>query len=95
MSPLDPEALYQRAPGVEFRETEGEVFLVGLDGESLFHLNLVGSALWRLLEEPISAHEAAEILGEAFAGVKPSRIKADTLALFKQLQKRGLIVREG
>lgn len=93
MSVFDSGTEYRRAEGVAFRETEGEVFLVGADGQSLFHLNLVGSALWRLLEEPISAAEAAEILAEAFGDVDATRIKADTDALFKELQKRGLITK--
>lgn len=82
---------YIRAPGIEFRETGNEIFLVGPDGQTLHHLNPVGSAIWRLLDEPLSPSEAAEILKEAFPDVDGGRIDADVAAVFKELAARGLV----
>lgn len=88
---VEQDDVYRRAPGVEFLETEGEFFLVGPDGQSLYHLNRVGSAIWRLLEESISAREVVEILHQAFPETQARQIANDTHAVLDDMKKRGLI----
>ena len=73
---------------------EGEAaFLVSPDGDRIFHLNQIGSLVWRMMGEPLSQVEAASLLLEVFPGQHPDRIAEDIRIIFEDLIENGLIVR--
>jgi len=83
---------YSRKSGVHLRQMDDQMFLADPDTNVLYHLNATGGAIWRLLEEPVSIAEAAEILCEAFPDIDAAAIRADLDALFAELAANGLIV---
>jgi hypothetical protein len=94
--PLSPrhdrhERLIRRA-GVEMRRAGGEAFLAGGPDGSIFQLNAIGTGLWNLLAEPVSAAEATETLCAAFPDVAPGRIADDVDAVFDAFVRAGLAV---
>ncbi len=86
---------YQQKPGVHVRQMDDQAFLADPDTDVLFHLNPVGSAVWRLLDQPTSMEEVTSLLTEAFPEAENGRITADVSALFEQLLLSGLIAAEG
>ena len=85
-------ALFRRNPKVTETAVADDVFLVNPDNQSIFHLNAVGAALWRLLAKPIGVEQAVAILHEAFPDVSGDVIERDVAALMDDLSARGLIV---
>ncbi|MEX2008742.1 MAG: PqqD family protein, partial [Dongiaceae bacterium] len=83
---------FVRRPDVAVRELDHELFLVGADNRSIYHLNPIAAALWRLLDEPMPVQEAAGVLCEAFPEIDAARIEGDVGALFADLVERGLLV---
>lgn len=70
---------------------EADIFLVvPADGE-IYHLNALGAALWRLLETPMRAEEAAATLALAFPDAPSPAVEADAQRFFADLRQRGLI----
>ena len=84
---------YAHGPGVVQREVDDVVFLVKSGDESVFHLNALGAAVWRLLAEPTSIDEVMEILSSAFPDVEVELIEADVTKLIRRLDRRGLVAR--
>lgn len=80
-----------RRAGIGERFVDGDLFLVGETGESIFHLNPVGAGLWRLMDGNCSVQEAAMVLREAFPAVDPAGIERDVNNLVRDLQVRGLL----
>lgn len=82
---------YQQKPDVHVRQMEGQVFLADPDTDVLFHLDPIGSAVWRLLEQPTPMNDIIALLSDAFPDAEESRIETDVSALFNQLIDNGLI----
>ncbi|OFX14342.1 MAG: hypothetical protein A2516_03185 [Alphaproteobacteria bacterium RIFOXYD12_FULL_60_8] len=82
---------YRRAEGVVFREVDGEAFLVAPNDVELFHLNPIGTAIWRALGEPTSPREVAALLHAAFPREDRNRITRDVTAMFARLKQGGFI----
>lgn len=87
--PLKPR--YRRCEGIGERRVDDVVFLVNRDNEALYHLNSVGAALWRLLEQGTDGEEAAEILIQAFPDAVPANVRADIENLLAELADHRLI----
>jgi len=83
---------YQQKPDVHLRQMDDQFFLADIDTDTVFHLNSIGSAVWRLLEDPISIDETVNLLVDAFPETEASRIMTDVYALFEKLSSHGLIV---
>jgi len=83
---------YQQKPGVHVRQMDDQVFLADPDTDVLFHLNPVGSAVWRLLEQPTSIDEVTGLLTEAFPDAPAGQISTDVSALYDELLRNGLIL---
>ncbi|MEX0815206.1 MAG: PqqD family protein [Dongiaceae bacterium] len=83
---------FVRRPDVAVRELDHELFLVGADNRSIYHLNPIAAALWRLLDEPMPVEEAIGVLCEAFPEIDAARIEGDVNVLFADLTERGLLV---
>ncbi|HLB79166.1 MAG TPA: PqqD family protein [Dongiaceae bacterium] len=83
---------FVRRPDIAVRELDHELFLVGADDRSIYHLNPIAAALWRLLDEPMPVGEAVGVLCEAFPEIDAARIEGDVNVLFADLVERGLLV---
>lgn len=81
-----------RRPAVGERFVGEDLFLVGDDGESVYHLNLVGAGLWRLLDGRCSLDEAKEILCLAFPDIPPGQVGEDVERLVADLTGQGLLL---
>ncbi len=77
------QSILRKATVIE-RKLEDASFLVDEETDSIFHLNLIGSALWQLLSEPQTAAEAATLLCTAFPEMEQRTINQDTIELFQQ-----------
>lgn len=82
-----------RNPAIAATEIDAETFLVEPDGGEVFYLDAVSSALWRVLAEPHTRAEIAEIFAAAFPDVAPAKIAADIAAAIGDLSDRGLVVK--
>jgi hypothetical protein len=86
---------FRRKSGLTERETDGVVFLADAANGSLYRLNETGSALWRLLADPISASEAAARFREAFPDVPPAKVNRRVARLLQALREEELVERVG
>lgn len=82
---------WRRSPHVAVRHLGQSHFLWMPDDPMLWELNLLGSAIWALLEIPGSAHDLAEALAEVFPDQPTDRVLADVRLLLGQLLANGLI----
>ncbi len=82
---------YRQKPGVHMRQMDDQVFLADPQTDIMFHLNAIGSAVWRLLEQPMDSGEIAGLLVEAFPGTAANRIRQDVSILLEQLSDNGLV----
>ncbi len=82
---------FRRNPKVTETAIDRDVFLVNPDSQGIYHLNAVGTVLWRLLAEPIGVAQAAAILHQAFPDVSGAEIERDVAALLADLAARGLV----
>lgn len=83
---------YRRAEGISETEIDGELFLVELASQQIFHLDRAASALWRLLEGPMDETEIAQVFAAAFPEMEDARIAADVSAALARLSDGGLVV---
>lgn len=73
----------------------GETVILNLSSGVYFGLDLVGSHIWNLIQEPRRVAEVRDSILEEYE-VEPDRCEADLLALLGQLQDDGLVeVRDG
>jgi hypothetical protein len=83
---------FRQQHAVTLHALDDDLFLVDPRDQSIYHLNLVGAGLWRLLREPSTAAQAVEVLQVAFPGTEPERIASDARALLADLLANDLIV---
>lgn len=93
--PLSARALVRRVEGIVERERGGQAFLADPDEEVIFALNPTGSALWRLIDEPLSFEEIVAVFAAAFPDQDPAEIATDLSGLIRALAIDGLVVIEG
>lgn len=82
----------RRREGIRERLTDGELFLVDSSDQAIFHLNPVGTGLWRLLDGACEVDEAVSILHEAFPDASREQIGQDVARLVSELIANGLLV---
>lgn len=70
---------------------ENEHFLTSPDGNSIHHLNPIGSAIWGLLEKPVRVEEIFSLLKSAFPEVDSNLIEKDIRKLVDSLKTRKLV----
>lgn len=56
----------------------------------IFNLNATGTAVWRLLEQPIRFEELTAIFAAAFPDTDPADLAADLSGLIRKLGANGL-----
>lgn len=82
-------------PKTQFREIGDEIFLVHPDGEQMHNLNPMAAALWRLLEDPITAREMTVIVQSAFPIMAVAKIEDDIKRVLIELLTLGFIQVKG
>jgi len=79
----------RRHPDAQFREVGDEIFLVHPDGEQIHNLNPMAAALWRLLANPITGREMADVVIAAFPIMAPAKVEGDIKAILTDLLQGG------
>ena len=82
----------RRSPGIGERLVGDDLFLTDQTGESVYHLSLVGAAVWRLLDGQCSLDESKFLIRQAFPDVAADRIDRDTDRLVQDLVDQGLLI---
>jgi hypothetical protein len=82
---LESDQLISRAAYVFEYEADGNSFLASPASASIFRLNLLASAIWKLLETPIRPTEVVEIVQVAFPNEDRDTVRHDILGLMKSL----------
>ena len=82
---------FKQAADVEVREVDGLVFLVDGRRDTVYHLNALGSGLWRLLAEATDMETALDVVGQAFPDEKTDAVEKDVRALIGDLVEKGLV----
>ncbi|MDH3228181.1 MAG: PqqD family protein [Alphaproteobacteria bacterium] len=85
---------FRRVDGLDERMVDGDMFLVDPGGEAIYHLNGLGTGLWRLLDGSYGLDDAVSVLGEAFPTVERTSIEGDVARLIADLTDRGLLVEQ-
>lgn len=89
--PVNPDAIWQRSPGVGLRRRGEALLLWQPETNAGFMLNAVAAAVWTLLEEPGPASMIADVLQEVFPDAGTEQIAGDVSLLLGQLAEAGLI----
>ncbi|NMG39195.1 PqqD family peptide modification chaperone [Chelativorans sp. ZYF759] len=82
---------FVRADGATHHQIEDETFLTLGEAGAVFRLNPISSALWNLVENPMSVDLCTALLAEAFPDIDERRIMADVETHFAQMQEAGLV----
>lgn len=82
---------FVRASGVEHHVLDGEAFLTQAATGAVYRLNPISSALWKLLENPMSVDFCTALLADLFPDVDDRRILADVEKFFTEMSEAGLV----
>lgn len=82
---------FKQNPEITERRVDDVVFLVNSDSETVFHLNELGSAVWRLFSDPTPVYQAVEFVQQAFPEISHEQVKTNVIKLVDDLNKQGLI----
>jgi hypothetical protein len=85
---------WRRRTDIAETPVEDDIFLVVPETEAIFHLNAVGTALWRLLAEPRSRDDLVSLLSAAFPDAPSTAIASDVDAFLTNLNLGGLIAHQ-
>jgi hypothetical protein len=77
------------------RRVAGELFLINGDTDSIYHLNTLADALWRLAGEAVEEAEMVRLIQTAFPDLAPKKIAKDVKKLLGSLSAKGLLVHRG
>lgn len=83
---------YVQGPGIYETTLDGERFLAGADGKTVYHLNPVGSGIWQALAEPMTGESLIDLVSTAFPDTDKHTIECDVRKLIEDLLARNLIV---
>lgn len=89
-APLAPDTAVRRAPGVFSRERGGQAFLTDADETVIFNLNETGSAVWRVIEQPVSFGALVQMFAAGFPDQSPDALARDLSHLVRGMAERGL-----
>lgn len=73
---------------------DGEAVILNLKNGVYYGLNQVGSRIWSMIKQPISAHEICEILLNDF-NVEREQCIRDVLSLLNEMDANQLISHQG
>ena len=82
---------YHRNKKVSMQCMDGDYFLANEISGSIYHLNNIGAALWRILEVPHDIETIENLFISAFPDQSPKELTHDIKFLVKQLEEHQLI----
>ena len=85
-------AVYHRVEGIFVQELDGELFLANEEDGSIYHLNAIGAAFWRVLESPSNLETIIHWFECAFPDQSRPRLRQEISDLAGQLEYEGLIL---
>lgn len=88
---MPPDLQWSRTPDVVMQHKADSAFLWLPQKQTIWHMNLLGLAVWTLLEIPGSANEIGALLSEQFPDQPRDALIADVNALLQALARNGLI----
>lgn len=91
---LDSDTPVRRLPDVLHSRMDATVFALDVGSGNCFSFDGPSARLWDLLEQPITATDAACRLTQEYA-VDKDLCRAEVTAYFRRLRDEGLIVAEG
>jgi hypothetical protein len=86
--------VYQRSEGVTMQEMDGDLFLANEENGSIYHLNNIGAAFWRMLENTCDQETIIGLFIAAFPHQSRTDLIRDIDDLVNQLEEQGLIIRK-
>jgi hypothetical protein len=89
--PIADDAVIHRHPGADARERGDQAFLTDTEEEVIFHLNATGTALWRLLEQPMPFGDLAAVFTAGFPDRDAGALASDLSRLIRDLAASGLV----
>lgn len=87
---MESSDIIKRNQGVLSTNIDGEAVLMSVDSGNYFTLNPIGSAIWDLLERPLSLAQLHEELLKKFEGDNDT-ILEESKAYIQDLATRGLV----
>lgn len=87
---LESGKIAQKGGDLLTTEVDGKIVMMDMASGSYFHLDPVGSDIWRRLENPMTLDDLCSGLLDAYEG-DPQTIRADVDALLQQMNEQGLI----
>ncbi|MBL6935590.1 MAG: PqqD family protein [Alphaproteobacteria bacterium] len=86
---------YQANPKVDVTQVEDDFFLVYPGGESIHHLDAIGTGVWRLLARPHDLQEIVAVLSEAFPDAPPEQLHEDISKILDDMLAEDLVIKSG
>lgn len=86
---------YQRNPQISEVTVDGERFLADSKSGSIHNLNPLASAIWRLLEQPVTREVMVAIVRVGYPEVPQEMIETDISAILERFEAKDLITRAG
>ena len=87
---IQDETRISRADGLAAAEMDGETVLMDVGAGRYFHLDEVGSDIWRALEETRTLRSLLDHLQDRY-DVDEETCRTDTTDLLRLLKQRGLV----
>lgn len=88
---FDPLKTYCRAPELTEINLSGEAYLSDTSGKAVHRLNAGSTAIWRLLEQPITFFEIVEVMSIAYPDIDHQRIEADVTQALQAFLRSELV----
>jgi hypothetical protein len=92
LSEFDHRQYHTRLPGYVEVVTEEALYLADAQGWAIHRLNQGSMLIWKLLNEPMSGLELAELMRDIFPDIPHQRLLADAIEALKFLWSHQLIV---
>jgi hypothetical protein len=81
----------KQTEGIVERTIEDELLIIDELEDTIFSLNPLGAAVWRLLDTPATVEEIVHVLTTAFPDQARERISEDVESLVQSLKNSGLV----
>lgn len=87
---FDPATILTRSSETIATEVDGEIVLISIEDGKYYGMDLVGSEIWRRLDNPKRVDALVAELTAHFDG-DPAAIEADTYSFLTRLSDNGLL----
>ena len=91
MAMIDLNSRLERNPGLVWADMDGETVMMSMERGEYFGLGGVGSRIWDLLAEPVTAATVCEQITAEF-DIDAAVCRADVVAFLQDLAVNGLVV---